>query len=338
VKGRSALLGLLGTLVFLALALRNVDLARVGAELGAVDYRLLLPAALSTLTGYAMRTVRWQQILRPIQPIGLGLLFRVLMLGFATNNVLPARIGEVVRAYTLGRKVGVPVSLSLATLIVERVFDGLALLLLMTIALRWAPIGGESDQLQLVEIASTAIFLSALVVLIALLLLRQRAIALIERLSRPWPQRLAGRLRAFAESFIEGLNCLRQPAAVLRIAGLSLVVWSCEGVAYALVARAFNLNLDTGQMVGAVLFLVVFVNLGIMIPSAPGYIGTFQFFARLALMPFAVSAEQALGLAVVAHAIQYVLVTGIGLIVLWREQLSLSRLWRPSPSVDSTPQ
>lgn len=334
-KTRGALFGLAITGVCLFLAVRNVDLSLVVREMTAADGRLLVPSAFCTLFGYGIRTVRWQQILRPLYALGLPLLFRVLMLGFAANNILPARVGEIIRAYTLARKANVPVSLGLSTVLIERVFDGLTLLILMAIAIRFAPIGEGDERLWLVQIVSATVFLGALVGVILLLVLRERALLLLAWFSRPLPEATRPRIAAIAESFIQGLSCLQSRAVVVRIGVLSLAVWSVEGVTYALTARAFDLGLAPTEYLSAVLFLLVFVNLGIMVPSAPGYIGTYQFFARLALASFAVSPERALGLALVSHAIQYFLVTGVGLVVLWREQLTLGRVLSGAPPLDT---
>jgi uncharacterized protein (TIRG00374 family) len=335
VKGRARLVGFLVTGVFLVLAVRNVDLAAVARELATADYRLLLPAAMCTLGGYLLRTARWRVLLEPVLSVPFRTAFGALMLGFAANNVLPARVGEVVRAYALGRTTGASVSVGFATIVVERVFDGLTLLALMALALRVAPIPADSEQLRLVEFGSVAIFAVATLALAALLILRRRALVLLSVITRPLPATLAARIGAIAESFIVGLDCLRRPSVVARAAGLSALVWTCEAASYAFVARAFDLGLSPTQYLSAVLFLVVFVNLGIMIPSAPGYIGTFQFFARLALAPFGVPAAQAFSLAVLAHAMQYVLVTGIGLAILWREHLSFTRLTGGQAVVDT---
>ena len=334
-RGRGRFLGFALAGLFLVLAVRNVDLAAVAHELASANYWLLAPAAVCTLGGYLLRTLRWQVILRPVQPAAWRTLFGILMLGFAANNILPARVGEVVRAYTLGRKTGAPVSAGLATIVVERVFDGLTLLALMALALQFAPVGHDDERLRLVEAGSVVIFAGALVALVALLTLRTRALAVLGWLLRPLPAGLGRRLGGVAESFLVGLDCLRRPGVMARSAALSLLVWSCEAASYALVARAFNLGLSPLQQLNAVLFLVVFVNLGIMVPSAPGYIGTFQFFARLALLPFGVAGELAFSLAILSHAMQYVLVTGIGLAILWREHLSLTRLARVPAAVDT---
>lgn len=334
-RGRGKYLGFLLTGLFLVLAVRNLDLAAVARELASVDYWLLAPAAGCTLSGYLLRTLRWRVILWPVQRVSWRTLFGILMLGFAANNILPARVGEVVRAYSLGRKTGAPVSAGFATIVVERVFDGLTLLALLALALQFAPVGRDDERLRLVEVGSIVIFAGALVALVALLTLRRRALAALGWLSRPLPAGLGHRLVGIAESFLVGLDCLRRPGVMAQSAVLSLLVWSCEAASYALVARAFNLGLAPLQQLNAVLFLVVFVNLGIMIPSAPGYIGTFQFFARLALLPFGIAGELAFSLAVLAHAMQYVLVTGIGLVILWREHLSLTRLAGIPATVDA---
>jgi uncharacterized protein (TIRG00374 family) len=333
-RGRSKLIGFVVTVVFLVLAIRNVDLSAVAAELAAADYRFLAPAAACTLAGYLFRTLRWQIILRPVQHVPWRTLFSVLMLGFATNNIVPARVGEIVRAYTLGRKVGISATLSLATIVVERVFDGLTLLLLMALALRIAPVLLDNDYLRVVEVASVVIFATALVILVLLLTLQSRALALLARLLRPLPTRLSTHVSTMAESFILGLRCLRHPTILAQMAATSLLVWTAEAASYAFIARAFDLGLGPRQYFGAVLFLLVFVNLGIMIPSAPGYIGTFQFFARLALAAFAVPAERAIGLAILSHTMQYTLVTGFGLVILWREHLSLTRIVSAPATLD----
>jgi uncharacterized protein (TIRG00374 family) len=336
VSGRGKFIGFLLTVVFLILAVRNVDLAAVAGELAAADYRYLAPAAAFTLAGYLCRTLRWGLILRPIRVISFGTLFSVLMLGFATNNIMPARLGELVRSYTLSRKVGVPASLTLATVVVERVFDGLTLLLFMAVALNVAPVPIEDQSLRLVEVASVALFAAALIVLILLLVLEERAVAGIGWLLRPLPRRFSCRLTTMTNSFIQGLHSLRHPQILIQMSLVSLLVWLAEASSYAFIARAFDLGLSSRDYIGAVLFLLVFVNLGIMIPSAPGYIGTFQFFARLALTAYGVPGERAVGLALLSHAMQYILVTGIGLVVLWRERLSLTRIVRSPATVDAS--
>lgn len=318
--------GLLLTAFFLWLALRNVDIAAVRDALRHAQYRYLLPAMLCGAVGYCLRTLRWELILTPTKRVPFGRLFPVLMTGFATNNLLPARIGEFVRALLLGRREGVSRSLALATIVVERVCDGLTLIALMTVTLLLVPLPVSDPKLELVERSATVIFGTATVGLIALLLFPLPVLALARFFLRPLPRAVGGRIEELLNSFIRGLRALRSPLALARIAGLSLLVWLAEGGTYAFVMLAFRLDLARSEWLAAAAFLLVFVNLGIMIPSAPGYIGTYQFFAALALGAFGVPAALAIGLSFVAHALQYSFITGVGLLCLWRLGLSPGQL------------
>jgi uncharacterized protein (TIRG00374 family) len=307
---------------FLWLALRNVDIAAVRDALRNASYGYLLPAALCGALGYCLRTLRWGQILSRTKVIPFGRLFPILMTGFATNNLLPARVGEFVRAYLLGRKEEVSPSLALATIVVERVCDGLTLIALMALTLAFFPIPVSDPKLQTIELVATIIFGVAALGLVALLLAPRPILAVVRFCLRPVQARFAARIIGLLDQFIAGLEALRSPLALARIAGLSLLVWLCEGGTFAFVLLAFPLGLAGSEWFAAAVFLLVFVNLGIMIPSAPGYVGTYQLFAKLALGAFGVAASAAVALSFVAHALQYTLITGVGLLSIWRLGLS----------------
>ena len=310
--------GIVLTAFFLWLALRNVDIGAVRDALRRASYGYLLPAALCGALGYCLRTWRWGQILAKTKAIPFARLFPILMTGFAANNLLPARVGELVRAFLLGREEGISPSLALATIVVERVCDGLTLIALMALTLLFFPIPVADPKLQLVELAATIIFGVATVALIALLLFPRPILALVRACLRSVPERFAARITGLLDAFIEGLAALRSPTALARIAGLSILVWLCEGGTFAFVLLAFPLGLAGREWFAAAIFLLVFVNLGIMIPSAPGYVGTYQLFAKLALGAFGIAASAAVALSFVAHALQYTLITGVGLLSLWR--------------------
>jgi uncharacterized protein (TIRG00374 family) len=155
--------------------------------------------------------------------------------------------------------------------------------------------------------------------------------------TRRLPERFAGRADALIEAFLEGLHALRDLRSLMSLAALSVGIWTLECATFAFVLRAFPLGLSAGEWLAAAAFLLVFVNLGIMVPSVPGYIGTYQFFATLALSAFAVNDDYAFGLAVVAHAMQYTLITGIGLACLWRLGLRIGNVARIAPERAATP-
>lgn len=320
---RTKVVGFALTLVFLALVLWRVDVAEFAAALSSANYWYVGPAALSTLAGYMVRTLRWGVLLRPARTVPFGSLFPVLMIGFMANNLLPARIGEFVRAYTLGSREQISKSLGLATIVLERLFDGITLVLFITLLSVFFPLPGWGNELAAI---SAIVFASAAVGLLFLLLKRDLALRLLSRAVGPLPSRISNRAENIASLFIVGLHVLRGGRAVLATLSLSVVVWSLEVLSYYLIMQGFPLGLSGMEQVFAAFFLLVVVNIGVMLPSAPGYVGTFQFFAVMALGAFGVAKEMALSVAVVSHAMQYILVTSIGLVCVWVHNLSIRQL------------
>ncbi len=320
---KTRLIGFALTILFLGLALWRVDLQETGATLATANYAYVLPAAALTLAGYFWRTYRWHRLIGPTKEIATSSLFPILMIGFMANNVLPARIGEFVRAYVLGREQQVRKSMALATIILERMFDGLILVLFLGVLSLFVTLPGWSSE---VGWLGAVVFLGAAVGMGCILLREQWALAIVDVLCLRLPDKYAGWVRDKAELFISGLGALRQFNGVAQIIALSVIVWLFEALSYFLIIKGFSLPLSTSTMAFAAVLMMVIVNLGIMIPSAPGYIGTFQFFGILALSVFGVRREVALSIAVVSHTMQYVMVTVIGLIFFWRHQLSLREL------------
>ena len=305
------------------MAFYRVDLGALYAALARANYVLVIPAALCTLTGYVLRTARWRVILAEGARCRFAALFGVLMIGFATNNLLPARLGEFARAYLLRRRTGTRKTFLLASIFVERMFDGLVLVGVLAGLSLVVDLPGWGRE---VELVAGALFLGVVALVAALLTqgaLVQQFLALA---LRPLPDRLASWISAAFASFLSGLSTLRRPSVLAGAAGLSVLVWSLEWSSYFVLSGAFELGLTTAERAAATLLLLAVVNLGIMLPAAPGYVGTFQVFAVAALTAFGVGREAALALAIVAHVMQYALVTAIGLAFFGREQVSLHHL------------
>jgi uncharacterized protein (TIRG00374 family) len=322
-------IGVALTLVFLGLALYRVDLGEMVHALWSANYTLLAPAAACTLGGYLLRTLRWQLILSQSVQIRFPTLFGILMIGFATNNLVPARLGELARAYLGRQRTGVRKTFFIATIFLERVFDGLVLILILfALSTRWSlPEWGRE-----VQVASTLIFFG-LAGGIVLLLTRQRlAAALLRRVAGSLPERLGFWVSSAFEMFLMGLQSMRRIQRVGAVALISCTIWFLEGLSYYLLALGFDLPLSPLRLVAAVALLLVMVNLGIMIPSAPGYVGTFQFFAVSALSVFDVPRETGLAISVVSHLMQYTLVTSIGLYFLSRQHIRLASLFQSEQS------
>ncbi|MFN8522036.1 MAG: lysylphosphatidylglycerol synthase transmembrane domain-containing protein [Chloroflexota bacterium] len=320
---RGWVLGALITLVCLALAARQVDPQRLVAELSTVDPRFLVPGVLCTFIGYVVRTFRWRVILAASAQCSFPSLFGILMSGFAANNLLPARLGELARAYLLGRQTGVRKTYSLASIFLERLFDGLVLVLLMSTISLFVDLPGWGRE---VELFAAFVFAGVGIAVIVVLARRDLASRLLGLLVRPAPPRIREWVLRAASTFLAGLESMRSPSVLANTALLSLVVWACEWASYCFISYGFHLDLEGAQRFVAMTLLLVVVNLGIMVPSSPGYVGTFQFFGVEALKVFRVSPESALAFTIVAHLTQYVLVTTIGVIALGRLGVSLRSL------------
>lgn len=320
---RSRYLGFVVTGGFIVLLLWKTDIHELRAALASANYFWVALIVVCILLSYTFRTIRWGWILRPTRQLPFRALLPVLFIGFMANNLLPARIGELVRAYALGQKTGLSKSLGLATILVERLCDGVTLVAVLGLVALLFPLPSWARQAGYV--AGGLFFV---VVLGALLVLasEERALDLLARACKPLPARLANGLQIKAAAFVVGLRALRSGRNLLLIVGWSVVIWSVETTSYVLVMRSFNPVLTSGTPLIAALLMMSMVNLGSLIPSAPGYVGVFQFFGVLALSAFGVPTGIALAIAIVSQAVQWVTVTGIGLAFVARESMSLSAL------------
>jgi uncharacterized protein (TIRG00374 family) len=323
VKRIRVLAGIILTILFLFLVLWRIDFDEMGKALGTANYWYVIPAVACTFLGYVIRTIRWSVLLSPTKRISIPNLFPLLMIGFMANNVLPARIGEFVRAYNLGAKEGISKSAGLATVVLERLFDGITLILFIAILSLLCPLPGWGSELAVI---SALVFAAAFVVLVLLLIRKDFALSILNLILRPLPKRIASRAEGMASLFVVGLDVLKGAPEVVATLALSVVVWVLEASSYYLIISGFNTGLEGPERIFASLFLLVVVNLGIMIPSAPGYVGTFQFFGVLALGAFGEGRELALSVAVVSHAMQWIMVTGIGFICFSVQNLSFGRI------------
>ncbi|HEX5416420.1 MAG TPA: lysylphosphatidylglycerol synthase transmembrane domain-containing protein [Chloroflexota bacterium] len=330
--GKSRYLGIIITLVFVGLLVWKIDLHEVGTALAQANYVWVIPAVCCTLTSYALRTLRWRIILRPIRPLGFRTLLPVLMIGFMANNLLPARMGELVRAYALGRKTGLSKSLGLATILLERLCDGISLIVVLGIIALFYPL-----PLAVREAGTIAggIFLAGGIGTLVLLTRQRLAIRVIGLVVRPLPKRLGEQVTAKTLAFVEGLRVLQHGKALLVIVAWSAIIWSVEATSYLLILRGVHPALSSGTPLLAALMMMAVVNLGSLIPSAPGYIGAYQFFGVMALGAFGIPAGIALAVAIITQAEQWITVTGVGLGFVARESMGLGSLTSPALSMDN---
>ena len=341
---RRFLLGMGVSLAFLLLFLLIVDLGEMGHALASAKYRFIFPAIALYFVALFFRSLRWQFLLSPVSRIPVARLFPVVTVGYMANNLLPVRLGEVARAYYLSRREGLSTSTGLATVIVERIYDGLTLLFLVALAVPFLIFGGlvegsgtTSEVTWAVVGGITALVFIAAIVMLTLIALKPGFSGFIERLANLLPKPLRPKARELISLFVEGLSVLRAPRRHLGLFLLSLPVWLLEGSMYLVVALSFDLPnyFEPAAMVIPVVILVTAVsNLATSIPSSPGSLGTFEApaVAALALVGLGGGVSGGEGVAgayaVVVHLTALLPVTLLGLLYLPFGNISLSRLIR----------
>jgi hypothetical protein len=317
--------GIVVSAFFLWVAFRQVeDVGRVGAALGRANYLWLGPAVLLYLAGLWVRALRWRALLTPVQKLPLGSLFGILSIGFLVNNILPARLGEIARAVLVGRRHEVSRSATLATVVLERIFDGIVMLLFLGVATVAA--GGRvgSDWLGVLVPLTAAAFGGAGIALGVLALAPTLALGIAARLLAPFPPRAREAALAFAAKFITGLGVLGDLKLAAITLATSTLAWLLEAGVYVAVGQAFGLRSE----LDAYLLALAVANLGTMIPSSPGYVGTFDALVARSLGIFGVDGALALAYALLVHISIWLPPTLIGFFYLWRYNLRLSKLTR----------
>ncbi len=307
------LIGLGISAIFLWLALRGLHLADVWANIQAANYWWLLPGVAVYFVGVWVRTWRWDYMLRPMKAIPVGRLFPVVVIGYMGNNVYPFRAGELLRSYVLRRQEGVAISSSLATVVVERVFDGLVMLLFVFLALPLAPL--PSDSIRWLVIVASAAFFGAMLIFFILATMPERFLSFVEWITNRFvPQRLRQSLLDFSGRFLVGLAALRSGRNVIMLFLTSIIIWLLETVKYWFVMHAFDFQVSFF----ALMLMNGIVNLATTLPSAPGYIGTFDGPGIAVLTLYGVAEGMATAYTLVLHAALWLPITLLGVYYMLR--------------------
>lgn len=315
---------LLVSAILLLLAVRQVDVSQLGQLVRGANYALVAVAVGVYFVDLLLRSARWQVLLTQTRRIPIARLYPVLAIGYMANNLLPGRVGELSRAYLVGRRENVSGSTVLASVVVERLLDGVTVLFLLLGAVAVLPQTRTPDSWVLVVARLAAItFGVAVVGSVALVAAPGFWLAGFERIARRFPGRSSDLATRFADRFVAGFTVLGDPALLLRTIVLSLGIWVVGAITYLLVATAFGIGLS---LVGAIATICV-VNLATAVPQAPAGLGAFEAAAEGALVLLGVDSTTAFGTTVVLHAVLFFPVVAVGLACLWRTDLSLGSLW-----------
>ncbi len=332
-----ATIGVLLSLLLLWWALRDVSVAEVAHQVASANGLLLTAAIAVSLGGFYIRAFRWGILLLPLgTPTAFAPRIAAVFIGFAANNVLPARVGEFARAFVLARLTPIPAAAAFGTLVVERLLDGIVLVGLLFAAMA-APgfpggqAGGGADFRTAAIVAGIlVVFVTAGLFLVVTA--PRRASAIAHFIARLLPRRFRERFIEVLRSFAAGLVILRNA----RLFAVSLLLafgqWTFLAISFLFAFRAFGI--DNVPFSGAV-FLQSIIGLAVAIPSSPGFFGPFEAAARVGLGLWDVPATQAVSFAIGFHIAGFLPVTLMGVYYVWRLNLSWSEVRGSEAAVES---
>jgi uncharacterized protein (TIRG00374 family) len=346
VKYLRPLIGALLGALFIWLLVRRLDFAELARSFRQIRYPLIVPSLLLALLGFVARAYRWRYLFSRDEHIRFRKLYTATMIGFMGNALLPARAGEFIRAYVISKaKNKLAVSKAFATIVSERLFDGAVLILLLCFTLLVLP----SDKPVVIPEGT---FFDSSVVLTQTHLLRMAAIAcavlavaagfvfliylkgesVARAIGRATPavfQKLAEHLTRLTISFTSGFDVVRDRRRLVTVGLLSLLVWAPAAFAVYPMLHAFPEDIQWPWYTPIVVLTIVCV--GLMIPAAPGFVGTFHAFCVAALLlcaPAPIGFDSAVAFSVVYHGATMIALVVVGLICLWVENLSLVEVTR----------
>jgi hypothetical protein len=288
-------LGVAVTLVSAYFALRNVDLAEVWSTLRSSDYWWLLPAIAVMALAVFVRVIRWRYLFTAERRPALWSLSEALLVGHFFNTVLPARAGDLARVGAISLRAGTSKAEALATVVVERVFDVLALLLLLFVALPWLP---EVTWVRAAAIVAVVLGIGFAACVVVLTVYGERPLHVVLRPLGRLPFLHADRLEGAAANLSEGLMGLRRA----HLGGISFALTVGSWLLFAVCFWLVTLCFDLGLPVGAGLLVVIATGFSLALPAGPAGVGVFEAATIVALAAYGVPKSDALSYALVLHA------------------------------------
>ena len=326
-------LGIAVSVLLLAWTLRGVELARVASVLGGSNLAMFVLAAVVATCIFPLRAIRWRYILWPVKErLAFGPLWRATTIGMMVNNVIPARAGEIARAYAVSREErAVRFPAAIASLAIDRVLDAILIIILLIIAMldpgfpRDTVIAGQP--VRTYAYIATAVAAAALVMLFLLALFPQQFVSAFERIVSKVAPHFVERISRLLHSFADGLAVLRRPQLLLHVLFWTTVHWLISALAFWIGMKAVGINAPYT----AALFVQSLIAIGVAAPAAPGFFGIFEFFGTEGLAIYGVSRDLAVSWAIGFHLLSFIPITVIGAFYFARLGLSFREVGRPAP-------
>jgi glycosyltransferase 2 family protein len=313
-KGRAATVSMAVAAVLAAVllfySLSGVDWREVGRIAAAASPGRLCLAAVFGSATLLLRSLRWRILLNAEGAVRVSTAFWATAAGYFGNNFLPARAGELVRTLMISSRSGLDPAYVLATAVSERAADAVALVVIVGVVLPWVP----SRPGWLAGAATSFAILGAMGVLAIAVLPRFEGLGrtLLERMTL-LPETLRAKLTAILDHGLRGLRAFHDSRRLWAFLVLTVIIWSLDAVATAIGASALGFAIP----MSAAFLLIASLGLGSALPSAPGYVGIYQFVAVTVLPPFGLSRTDAIAYILVAQALMYVVIAFWGSLGLW---------------------
>lgn len=321
----------------LFLFLRKADFGEFKENLREANYTIIAIIVLLVLFTYILRAIRWQYFLLPIKKAKISNLISATIIGFTVTTLLPGRLGEIAKPFLLGLKENISKSATLATVVVERLFDFITIFTFFSVYMLLKPmsVGNTSHEQDILNayrkggIIGLAISLGLMLFLIIVHLRTHWFQSLVNILLSSFPEKISRRIKKPLKSFIEGLTVIETKRNLPYLIFYSLALWLIISFCYWLGLIAFSIRLPFYFS----LFLMAVAAIGAVIPT-PGAVGGYHMVIQICLVTFwGINEHMSRAIAIIMHAVSFLPVTFLGIIFIWLEGLSLSKIKKLSQNM-----
>ena len=301
------------------LAFRKVDFNKMLTAIQDINLIYVLLIIVVVFLNNVIRALRWRLLLYPIKKVDPVSCFTSLQIGYTANTILPAHLGEFIRAYLIGKKNNIPSSAVFATIVTERIIDIISLLFFMVLTLLIYPFPDW------VRSSGYIMFAGTVVLILFLFLLKikpEKTLNVTGVFLKFFPEPFKNKILTLLSTFLDGFVGMKNWQHYLGTILLSIAIWIFYGLFFLFGLLAFNLHLSWIAPV----VLIVTTTIAIVVPSSPGYVGTFHWICQITLGLFGISKSLGLAFALVIHGVNTIPFFIFGLFLAWREGIQISKI------------
>jgi uncharacterized protein (TIRG00374 family) len=311
--------GIAISVILVYLTLRQIDFKKSWLLIKNVNYWLLVPAFTMSLVTYVLRSIRYYFILLPLKKTKVLKNFPYTVIGFFANNIVPLRLGELIRAKIISQYLKIPGGSVLATIVIERLFDITMFILFFFLIFVFMPFPDIIEKSFYILFAIGILCFTALYIII---IYEENVIKLLSQMSIP--EKIKSFIFTFFNKFASGLIILKKPIVLFRILISSFIVWLADAVTLVIIAYACGIKLS---ILGAI-FTIIIIGLGSIVPTMPGYFGAYELMGVLSLSYIGVDKDVSFTCIAISHLVALIGVCGLGFVCIIKIKLSLADLFK----------